>query len=167
MGHTGGSESAFFGSALDAPGQNMGFSNGGCCKIGRDERMRIILTWALVVSAHHGKCRRGESWARLLSGSLPNQLPGSYSSNNNSILARRPRAFLSCCNPLPPSVFNNQASLLESVEEISQVRVSPGGAGGGGSCAVLAPLLLHSTTNSTSGFGRFNLSTWGVLGGKR
>ena len=62
-------------------------------------------------------------------------------------------------------MFNNQASLLESVEEISQVRVSPG-SGGGGSCAVLAPLL-HSTTNSTSGFGRFNLSTWGVLRGKR
>ena len=85
---------------------------------------------------------------------------------NNSLLARTTRAFLSCCNPLPPSVFNNQASLLESVEEISQVRVSPGGGGGGGSCAVLAPLL-HSTTNSTSGFGRFNLSTWGVLRGKR
>ena len=163
MGHTGGSESAFCGSALDASGQNMGFSKGGCCKIGRVERMRAILTWALVVSAH-GKCHRGESWARWLSGSLPNQLPGSYSSNNNSILARRPRAFLSCCNPLPPSVFNNQASLLESVEEISKVRVSPGA--GGGSCAVLAPLLLHSTTNSTSGFGRFNLSTWGCAEGK-
>ena len=64
MGHTGGSESAFFGSALDAPGQNMGFSNGGCCKIGRVERMRAILTWALVVSAHGTASATGERVGR-------------------------------------------------------------------------------------------------------
>ena len=45
----------------------MGFSmagGDGCCKIGRDERMRIILTWALVVSAHGTASATGERVGR-------------------------------------------------------------------------------------------------------
>ena len=64
----------------------MGFSKegggGGCCKIGREERMRAILTWVLVIvvcartaSAVGERVGRGGSQALY----LPNQLPGSYS----------------------------------------------------------------------------------------